>query len=165
MFLEAWVTSICCWCPVACSWRLGSPLLVAGVLLQAPSAGVLLQAPSELGYLCLLLGPCCKLLETWVTSTCCWCLVASSQIIGSPPLVAGVLLQAPSELGHLSLVSCCKLPDPGGLGHCYLLLMEVWVASFWRFRSPLLVAGVLLQAPSELDHLCLYSPSRILQNF
>ena len=148
-----WVTS--CWCPVASFRRIGSPLLVAGVLLQVPRG---------LGHLRLLLVSC-KLQVNWVIFICCWCLVASSQQIGSCLLVAGVLLQAPSELGHLSLVSCCKLPDPGGLGHCYLLLMEVWVASFWRFRSPLLVAGVLLQAPSELDHLCLYSPSRILQNF
>ena len=148
-----WVTS--CWCPVASFRRIGSLLLVAGVLLQVPRG---------LGHLRLLLVSCCKL-QVWVIFICCWCLAASSQQTGSHLLVAGVLLQAPSELGHLSLVSCCKLPDPGGLGHHYLLPMEVWVASSWRFGSPLFVAGVLLQAPSELDHLHLYSSSRILPNF
>ena len=142
MLLEAWVTSACCWCLVACSRRLGSLLLVTGVLLQAPS---------ELGHLHLLLVSCCKLPANWVTSACCWGLVASSWRLGSPPLIAGVLLQAPRELGHLRLllVSCCKLPV-NWVTSCWCL-----VASFQRTGSPLLVAGVLLQVPGGMGHLCL----------
>ena len=40
---------------------------------------VSLQVPGGLGHLRLLLVSCCMFLEAWVTSACCWCLVASSQ--------------------------------------------------------------------------------------